>query len=171
MTTRTINRVVRENELARLVERRLLLPADGPVATELAALGDVHRRLPAALAAGGPDSNRDWLELREHTALRSLSTCSPVRARTIRFRSHEWSNELLAQSDAEQDEDLALLAEAFCIDSRIMLASLAGQDLPADYRALGDLLHAVYRLGGWPCGWVGSRQNGRVQIYRRLARG
>ncbi len=168
LTHPLVSSVVREQELARLVVRRQLLSRCAHVPAALASAGTVHRALAQAILASKEDGlPGGWLGLREHTALRVLAGCQEPRARAIRFRSHEWSNELLAQSDHDDDEDLADLAESFCIDTRIMLGALAGTDIPPVSLRLADQLWHVYHLGGWPCGWSGTLTGGRMQIYLR----
>jgi hypothetical protein len=168
LTHPLVSSVVREQELARLVARRQLLARTIHVPAALAAAGEVHRDFHSALAAAQGDAiPGGWLGLREHYALRVLVGCPEPRARAIRFRSHEWSNELLAQADHDDDEDLAALAESFCIDTRIMLGALAGHDVPPACLALADQLWQAYHHGAWPCGWRGSLAGGRLQIYLR----
>lgn len=169
--TPAVTALLRERELERLVQERGLLRGLPTLPTELTVIGDCHWSLSDALAANGPeDVDGGWLALREHLALRALTACPPAAQRTIRFRSHEWSNELLAQADQTGDEDLAALAEALCVDSRIVLAGAAGEDLPPECRLLGELLYTVYRHGGWACGWRGRFADGRLQVYVRHVR-
>ncbi len=169
LTHPLVSSVVREQELARLVARRQLLARTVHVPAALASAGEVHRSFAhAVVAAQGDGIPGGWLGLREHTALRVLAGCPEPRARAIRFRSHEWSNELLAQADHDDDEDLGVLAESFCIDTRIMLGALAGVDLPPACLHLADQLWQVYHLRRLAVRLErGTLAGGRMQIYLR----
>jgi len=152
-----------------LIEHHQLL-GRSPDAATLATLGTVHHQLAAALgaarggASGGAD---DWLNLRERAAQTCLQACPRDIAARIRFRSHDWSNHLHALAEMRHDEDLALLAEEFCIDSRIIIGATVPGLIPPAYRTLGAHLLHCYQAGGWPCGWQGVFPAGRFEIYVR----
>ena len=152
-----------------LIDHHLLLGRT-PDEPTLASLGTVHHQLSAALdaargaASSGPD---EWLNLRERAAQTCLQACPRAIASRIRFRSHEWSNTLHALAEMHHDEDLALLAEEFCIDSRIILGATVPGLIPPAYRTLGAQLVHCYQAGGWPCGWQGVFPAGRFEIYVR----
>jgi len=164
-----------EVQITGLIDHHQLLGRSPDLAT-LATLGTVHHQLGAALAAarrsiglgmgvsGGGDA---WLTLREGVAQTCLQACPRDIASRIRFRSHDWSNQLHALSEMHHDEDLALLAEEFCIDSRIIVAATVPGAIPSDDRMLGERLLQCYQAGGWPCGWQGAFPDGGFEIYVR----
>jgi hypothetical protein len=172
-------RYPREHALQRMIDERLVLQGVRD-STRFAELGTVHLALGSALDASkrglqlGDDT---WLELRERMSLQALTLVGAERASRIRFLSHQWSNQLHALSELIHDEDLALLAEDFYMDSRIMLATdhseaSAGSHDPVavgDDALLGRLMYQCYQLGGWPCGWHGHFPLGQLQIFARLA--
>ena len=152
-----------------LIEHHQLLRRN-PDAVTLASLGVVHHQLSAALGAARSSASAgtdDWLSLRERAAQTCLQACPRDIASRIRFRSHDWSNTLHALAEMHHDEDLALLAEEFCIDSRIIIGATVPGLIPPAYRTLGAQLLQCYQAGGWPCGWQGVFPAGRWAIYVR----